>query len=272
MHKVIVSVVLFKHSYADLKPTLESLFLSPLIEKIILVDNDESEWASTLLNPKVVYVKSDGNYGFGYGHNLAIQKYARESDYFLICNPDIQFTQSEFQKIVDFAETRTEGLFLPKIVYPSGENQFGARLLPSPLNLFARRFSPKLAEKLDQNYLLKDLDLSKAYFVPYLSGCFMLFKSKSLLELDGFDERFFMYMEDIDLSRRCAEKFGTIYYPLATVLHQHEQASYKNAKLLKAHLDSAIKYFHKWGWFFDPSRDQLNTKCLDQGILKSNTQ
>lgn len=264
--KIFASIVIYKHSYNDLKETLDSLCACEVIEKVILVDNDESDWASQFHHPRVIYEKSAGNFGFGYAHNFAIRKYAKESDYFLICNPDIQFTRSEFQKILDFAETRAEGLFLPKIVYPSGENQFGARLLPSPLNLFARRFSSKLAEKLDQNYLLKDLDLSKSYFVPYLSGCFMLFKSKCLLELDGFDERFFMYMEDIDLSRRCAEKFGTIYYPLATIIHHHEQASYKNAKLLKAHLESAIKYFHKWGWFFDPSRDQLNAKCLDQGI------
>lgn len=272
MANIIISIVIYKHSYLDIKSTLDSLFEINGLLKIILVDNDSSDWAPTFNHPKIVYEKSTGNFGFGYGHNLAIRKYATYSDYFLICNPDIQFKKSEFEKLIDFASRRTEGLFLPKIVYPSGENQFGARLLPTPLNLFARRFSPKLAEKLDQNYLLKDLDLSKPYFVPYLSGCFMLFKSNCLLELDGFDERFFMYMEDVDLSRRCAEKFGTIYYPLATVIHHHEQASYKNAKLLKAHLESAIKYFHKWGWFFDPSRDQLNTRCLDQRILKINKQ
>lgn len=272
MKNVTASIVLYKHSYEDIKLTLDCLISSPYIVQIILIDNGGAEWVEGMKLHKVKYTKSQGNYGFGYGHNIAIKKYADSGDFFLICNPDIHFDQNEFHKLIDFAETRTEGLFLPKIVYPSGENQFGARLLPSPLNLFARRFSSKLAEKLDQNYLLKDLDLSKPYFVPYLSGCFMLFKSNCLLELDGFDERFFMYMEDIDLSRRCAEKFGTIYYPLATVIHHHEQASYKNAKLLKAHLESAIKYFHKWGWFFDPSRDQLNTKCLDQGILKSNKQ
>ena len=262
--KIFASIVIYKHSYNDLKETLDSLCACEVIEKVILIDNDESDWASQLNHPKVIYEKSAGNFGFGYGHNLAIQKYAKESDYFLICNPDIQFTQSEFQKLVDFAETRTEGLFLPKIVYPSGENQFSARLLPSPLNLFARRFSSKLAEKLDQNYLLKDLDLSKSYFVPYLSGCFMLFKSKCLLELDGFDERFFMYMEDVDLSRRCASKFGNVYYPLAKVTHLHERASHKNINLLKAHLKSAFQYFNKWGWFYDSERNILNRNCLKQ--------
>ena len=262
--KIFASIVIYKHSYNDLKETLDSLCACEVIEKVILIDNDESDWASQFHHPKVIYEKSAGNFGFGYGHNLAIQKYAKESDYFLICNPDIQFTQSEFQKLVDFAETRTEGLFLPKIVYPSGENQFSARLLPSPLNLFARRFSSKLAEQLDQNYLLKDLDLSKSYFVPYLSGCFMLFKSKCLLELDGFDERFFMYMEDVDLSRRCASKFGNVYYPLAKVTHLHERASHKNINLLKAHLKSAFQYFNKWGWFYDSERNILNRNCLKQ--------
>ena len=109
--------------------------------------------------------------------------------------------------MLDFAQSRPEGLFLPKIVYDTGEDQHGARLIPTPLNLFARRFSPSFAKKLDQQYLLKDYSLNQPYFVPYLSGCFMLFCSMALLKLGGFDERYFMYLENFDLSRRCAEKF-----------------------------------------------------------------
>lgn len=264
MDKVNVSIVVYKHSYADLALTLSSLLSSELINKIILVDNDQSDWAASFLHPKVVYIKSEGNYGFGYGHNIAIRKFAKETDFFLICNPDIVFEASEFDKLVSFASIRSEGLFLPKIVYENGENQYGARLLPSPFNLFARRFSPKIAEKLDQDYLLKDFDLSQPVFAPYLHGCFMLFRSKALLELNGFDERFFMYMEDVDLARRCAEKFGNMYYPLAHITHLHEQGSYKNKFLLKAHLKSAWQYFNKWGWLYDTGRKKLNNKCLEQ--------
>lgn len=264
MSKVITSIVLYKHSYAELKATLNSLFAVPSIDKVILVDNHQSDWAATLLHPKVIYEKSAGNFGFGYGHNTAIRKYAAESDYFLICNPDIYFEAEEFEKLINFAQTQSEGLFLPKIIYENGENQYGARLLPSPLNLFARRFSPAYAKKLDQQYLLKKFSITQPVFVPYLSGCFMLFRSDVLSNLGGFDERFFMYMEDVDLSRRCAEKFGTIYYPYATVIHQHEQASYKNPELLKAHLKSALQYFNKWGWYYDSARKKLNKMCLRQ--------
>ena len=156
MPKTIASIVLYKHSYAELKATLDSLFATPSIEKVILVDNHSSDWAATFQHPKVVYEKSEGNFGFGYGHNIAIRKYAPKSDYFLICNPDIYFDSEQFAQLLDFAQSRSEGLFLPKIVYDTGEDQHGARLIPTPLNLFARRFSPSFAKKLDQQYLLKD--------------------------------------------------------------------------------------------------------------------
>lgn len=259
---IICSIVLFKHLESELMPTLQCLVNSPYITKLILVDNDISDWAVSFQHEKIVYLKSAGNFGFGYGHNLAIKKYASQSDFFLICNPDILFEIEQFEKFVLYALSRPEGLFLPKIVYPNGENQFGARLLPSPINLFVRRFSRKLAVKLDHKYLLQEYDITKPVFVPYLSGCFMLFKSEKLLALNGFDERFFMYMEDIDISRRCAEVFGTLYCPQFSIVHTHEQASYKSGILLKAHLRSAFLYFSKWGWLYDSKRKILNEKCI----------
>lgn len=265
---IIVSIVIYQHSYADLKLTLDSLFLSPLIHKIILIDNDQSDWAVNFNHEKIIYLKTNGNYGFGYGHNHAIKKYAKESDYFLICNPDIWFEQKEFEKFIRFVKSRSEGLFIPKITYPNGENQYSARLLPSPINLFARRFTSKFADKLDQQYLLKNFDLNKEFFSPSISGCFMLFRSSVLIKLGGFDERFFLYMEDIDISRRCAKKYGAIYYPLAKVIHQHNQESYRNSSLLKIHLKSAFFYFNKWGWFYDSDRKKLNNRCLNQSTHK----
>ncbi|WP_333978672.1 glycosyltransferase [Acinetobacter colistiniresistens] len=262
MTRIISSIVLYKHTYVELRATLDSLIASDYIKKIILVDNDESDWAPEFEHEKVIYLKSDGNFGFGYGHNLAIKNYVSDSNLFLICNPDITFEESEFAQLVNFVKDRKEGLFLPKIVYANGENQFGARLLPTPLNLFARRFSKKWAVRLDQQYLLKNYTIHKSMFAPYLSGCFMLFRSEALETLKGFDERFFMYMEDVDLSRRCAQQFGTLYCPQFSVVHAHEQASYKSTKLLKAHIQSAILYFNKWGWLYDSNRKLLNDKCI----------
>ncbi|NHC03373.1 glycosyltransferase family 2 protein [Acinetobacter sp. 187] len=267
--KVIASIVIYKHSYQELKPTLDSLIDTPSIEKIVLVDNDSSDWAYKNLDPKIIYIKSEGNFGFGYGHNLAIKGYAKSCDYFLVCNPDIAFESEQFDQLLNFASKNEAGLYLPRILKGDGTDQHGARLLPTPFNLFARRFSPEWGNKLDQKYLLKQYTIKEPIFAPNLIGCFMLFDSKKLIELNGFDERFFMYMEDVDLSRRCADKFGAIYFPNAYVTHLHEQGSYKKKTLLKAHLKSAYQYFNKWGWLNDPEREKINSICINQFKQKS---
>jgi len=257
------SLVLYQHTLADIQTTLNSLFRTDSVDKVILVDNGGCDWANRLDNPKISYIKAERNGGFGYGHNLAIHKYAHLSDYYLICNPDIGFDPKELEKLLEIAKASPRGLYSPKIIYPDGTDQYGQRLLPTPLNLFARRFLPDyVSKKLDDRYLLKTLEIEMPVPVPSVSGSFMLFRSECLLTLGGFDERYFMYMEDIDLSRRCAVKFGVLYVPSACVIHEHQQASYKNKALLKAHIISAIKYFNKWGWVFDRQRGRINKKTI----------
>jgi GT2 family glycosyltransferase len=101
-------------------------------------------------------------------------------------------------------------------------------------------------------------------FVPYLSGCFMLLRQESLRKIGLFDERFFMYPEDIDLSRRMAVCYDTLFFPLATVTHEHGAASRKSLRMLLIHLVNIFKYFNKWGWIHDPIREQLNCRTLKQ--------
>lgn len=258
------SLVLYQHTLTDIQTTLDSLLNTASVNKVILVDNGGCDWANHLDNPKISYIKAERNGGFGYGHNLAINEYAHLSDYFLICNPDIDFDPNQLEKLLKVAQSSSAGLYSPKIIYPDGSDQYGQRLLPTPLNLFARRFFPQyVSDKLDDRYLLKTLAVNQPATIPNASGSFMLFRSECLLALGGFDERYFMYMEDIDIARRCAVKFGTLYVPNACVIHEHQQASYKNKALLKAHIISAIKYFNKWGWLYDKQRRQINKDTID---------
>lgn len=258
------SIVLYYHEYNDIQKTLDSLLSSYYLKKIILVDNGGCEWANDLKNQNIIYLKSPKNGGFGYGHNLAIYQYVKDCEFFLVCNPDVYFDGEQLDELIETARGRDEGLFSPKILYPNGENQYGQRLLPTPLNLFARRFLPKvLSDKLDETYLLKNKVFNQPVFVPNISGCFMLFRSSALLKLNGFDENIFMYLEDIDLSRRCAARYGNCFVPSVHIYHEHGQGSYHNSRLLKYHIQSAIYYFNKWGWWFDKQRDELNQKVYE---------
>ncbi len=105
--------------------------------------------------------------------------------------------------------------------------------------------------------------------VPSLSGCFMMLRTDILKKTGGFDERFFMYCEDLDLCRRIGSLSKTVFYPGVTVIHNYEKGSYKNVNLLKYHIISAVKYFQKWGWLFDHQRKKINKDTLKKlGYIK----
>ena len=142
---------------------------------------------------------------------------------------------------------------MPKIIYPDGSTQCLCKLLPTPFDLILRRFNPftKINNILQLRYELRFTSYDSEFESPTLSGCFMMLKSSLLKEVGGFDQRFFMYLEDVDLCRRIGELGKLVYYPKVCVVHNYEKGSYGNKKLLKYHAFSAIKYFNKWGWIFD---------------------
>ena len=95
-------------------------------------------------------------------------------------------------------------------------------------------------------------------------GCFMFLRMKAIENVGMFDENIFMYTEDIDLTRRIHNLYKTISWPEVTIIHAHKRGSYKNKKLLKIHIISAIKYFNKWGWIFDKERRNWNHTILKE--------
>jgi hypothetical protein len=99
--------------------------------------------------------------------------------------------------------------------------------------------------------------------VPYLSGCFMFFRNAALEKSGLFDERFFMYFEDTDLTRRMHRHYRTVYYPHTYICHEYRKDSYKSLRLLGIHILSAVKYFFKWG-VIDRERKIINAAVLEK--------
>ena len=161
---------------------------------------------------------------------------------------------------------------MPKLIYPAGELQYLCKLLPSPIDLIFRRFIPfkKWKDAINRKYELHSFGYDKIMNIPNLSGCFMFLRTEALKKIGLFDENIFMYLEDIDLNRRIHSQYKTIYYPDATVIHEHQKESYKSKKLLKAHIKSAIYYFNKYGWFFDKERTSINKNIINI-VTKKNT-
>jgi GT2 family glycosyltransferase len=77
-----------------------------------------------------------------------------------------------------------------------------------------------------------------------------------------------MYMEDVDFTRRMQRNYDTLFYPYVSIIHKFEKESYTNPVLMRYHINSAIKYFNKWGWLFDKERKKINEKTFQQLNLK----
>ncbi|MBB6062817.1 hypothetical protein HNP65_001269 [Thermosipho japonicus] len=272
MVDVVISIVLYNNSEEQVKRTIFSILKSKLDLKVILIDNSCHDNLRNLIsidNRRIEYIFNNANFGFGRAHNVALKKSIEESvPYHLVLNPDVFFEEFVLEELYTFMKKNDDiGLIMPKVLYPDGKIQYLCKLLPTPIDLIGRRFFnfdpfKKIVEKRNEIYELRFTNYDKVMEVPNLSGCCMFLNVKYLKKTGLFDERFFMYLEDTDLSRRIHKVARTIYFPYVYVYHEYKKGSYKNFKLLRYHIDSAIKYFNKWGWFFDKERDYVNNHIL----------
>lgn len=272
MVKLSASIVLYKTKTEDLKKVIDSYFAYQGEKQLFLVDNSPSDELKNVItmypNNDIYYIFNNANMGYGKAHNIAIRKSIEQGlPYHIILNPDIIIEKGALEKLTDYMELHPEvGNIMPKITYPNGELQYLCKLLPRPIDLIFRRFLPweKIRNKINERYELRFFNYNEIMNIPNLSGCFMFLRTKALEKIGLFDENIFMYIEDIDLNRRIHNVYRTIYYPNATVVHEHQKESYKNKKLLKAHIQSAIYYFNKYGWFFDKDRSNINRNILEK--------
>ena len=244
------------HSVLQEKESLHTLYV---------VDNSPTDRLRQNCDAQVNYIFSGENLGFGKANNIAMQKSLDEDvSYHLLVNPDISFEKGVIEKLIAFMDENPDiGLVAPKVLYPDGSVQHLCKLMPTPFDLIGRRFfgwGPFRAyvDKRNKKYEMQDSGYDKQMDVPILSGSFMMIRTSVLKEVGLFDERYFMYLEDFDLCRRIGEVSRTVFNPEVAVIHEYEKGSYFNRRLFKHHILSALKYFNKWGWFFDKRRDVVN--------------
>jgi GT2 family glycosyltransferase len=268
MHQLTCSVVLYNNNINVICKTIESVLKSHLSIKLFLIDNSETDDLKKMAcNGTIEYVFNNNNIGFGNAHNIALQKAANFAPYHLVLNPDIEFPQGVLEEIFQFMEKhKAIGQLMPKVFYENGELQKLCHLIPTPLDLIGRRFfqNQEWTQKLNKRYELENFDYSHCAIIPNLSGCFMFLRRAVLQKVGEFDKRFFMYMEDVDLTRRMHVVSETLYYPYVCISHKYEKESYSNPVLMRYHINSAIKYFNKWGWLQDKERKIINEKTLHQ--------
>ena len=217
---------------------------------LYIVDNASTDGTVQYIKetfPSVVVIESQQNSGFGAGHNKVIPFLS--SKYHVVINPDILLKEDVITALCDYADAHDDvGLLSPQIRFEDGRvQQLGKR------NPTVRYLGTHWFHKGDEpnrtmiEYCMLDKPQDAPFEITNATGCFMFFRTAAFLDLGGFDERFFMYLEDCDIARRAAEKYKVLHYPMANVYHLWERGSKKSKKLLLIHIKSILLYFLKWG-------------------------
>ena len=224
----------------------------------LFVNNAPGDGTSEMIReqfPWVTVIDAPGNLGFGKSNNLASLQATGE--YLMLLNPDITVFEGEMEKLLACADVHPEaGMVGPKLLNPDRTVQHWYYRFPTPLvPIYRRTYLGKTAcgAQALAKYFMSDSDPDATQEVDGFFGSAMLVRRKVYQQLNGFDERFFMYFEDIDLCRRMWEQGWRVRYaPSSKFVHYYQRESYTRNPfrfianpLVRIHIKSGIHYFWK---------------------------
>lgn len=213
--------------------------------KIYLIDNGSSDGTVEYVKehyPTVCVIENGRNVGFGKAHNKVIKKI--NSKYHIVCNPDIIIDRDVIGELCEFMENDPSvAMVTPKIMSADGTEQHLQKRRPRFKYLLSGRLP--FLRKLREEYTRQNENLTEPTEIEFSTGCFFVIRTDVFKMLSGFDDRFFMYFEDADISDRVRAFGKLIFYPKTYVIHLWERSSSKNIKYLLIHICSMFKYFLK---------------------------
>jgi len=224
------------------------------IGKIIIVDNGSVDGSENLQieSNQVLLIKNPSNYGFGKACNIGAKQ--GNCDYVLFLNPDTILEPNTLKKTINYMEkdsNRMVGISGIQLCYENGNVARHSGRFPSPLSFFMRS-SGLHKTFLSLDHVSTEWNHLDSREVPHVIGAYYFVRKKLFNSLNGFDERFFVYLEDLDFSLR-AHKLGFKTHFIATIKSVHIAGGTSRqvkAKRLFYSLRSRIIYSYKHFNFF----------------------
>lgn len=210
--------------------------------EIIVVDNqspDDSCEMVKALFPKVKLITNTENYGFSKGNNIGVAQ--AKGEYVCILNPDTVVAEDTFETTLKFIEDKSEiGILGCRLI--DGQGRFlpeSKRYIPTPIVAIKKMLG------FTDSYYVKTLGQISFGRVPVLVGAFMFMKKNLYLEVEGFDEDYFMYGDDIDLSFKVQKAgFHNMYFGRTSIIHYKGESTLKD-KVYAKRFYGAMQIFYK---------------------------
>ena len=254
----VVSIILVSYNsvaFIHSCPSSIQQCLPGLAHEIVVVDNHSQDHSCQLIRmrfPGLVLIENPSNLGFGRAANQGFRK--ARGKYLLILNPDVTLLPGAVEKAINFLDGHSEvALLLPKLLNPDGTLQFSCRtFFDFPTLLFRRTPLGKVFpnHRVIREHLMMDWNHDEVREVDWGMGACMLLRREAIKDGNLFDERFFLYFEDIDLCFRLKNEGGkVIYYPEAAMVHYYVRESARGLinRAKWEGFKSLIKFYFKHG-------------------------
>jgi N-acetylglucosaminyl-diphospho-decaprenol L-rhamnosyltransferase len=203
--------------------------------KVIITENvpDGEPLRLSQVSHEIEIIRNTRTKGFGANHNAAFARCRTE--FFCVANPDIRLRADPFGPLSAPLSTRRAAAVAPLVLSRQGSIEDSARHYPTFASLVRKAFTrgTKPDYAIDQG----------AIEVDWVAGMFVLFTTEAYGAVGGFDERYFLYYEDVDICRRLrARGYKILYEPAVAVIHDARRASRRNPRLMRIHAASALRY------------------------------
>tara|TARA_B100000674_G_C37916370_1_gene951165 strand:+ start:295 stop:1083 length:789 start_codon:yes stop_codon:yes gene_type:complete len=202
------------------------------------------------------FIFFEQNLGYGRAANRLFSQLESPPPYIAVLNTDIFWNSGAFENMHFWIRSNPDvGMLVPKILNERGELQYLCKKNPTVLALLSRRFlhhsiKPSWLKRYDKWFVMSSCNYDSVLDLTYLSGCCMVIRSSTFRQVGGFDERFFLYLEDADLCRSISRIARCVHLPIVSVTHKWGRGNYLKLRLMFVNVISAWKYFAKWGWVF----------------------
>ncbi len=201
---------------------------------------------------RVRTVKGHGNIGYGAGQNRALETVS--SDYHLILNPDVFLERNSLLEGLRYLDEHAEvAMLVPQGFDPQNEYARLSKRHPSLLVLLLRALAIKSSDGLLGRRVARytyggELPCDAPMSITLASGCFMLCRTDTLKKVNGFDERYFLYFEDYDLSLRVKNYGQIVELPQARITHYGGHTARRDLWRVMHFLRSGVRFFNRYGW------------------------
>lgn len=232
-----VTASIVSHGHGSMvRGLLEDLRGCPEVARVVVTQNipERTEYPE---DGHVEIIRNTEPRGYGANQNAAFA--ITKSAFLCVLNPDIRLKQNPFPQLLKAFDDPSVALVAPKIISPDGSEEDSARKFPTARDLLSKAFG-----RHDGTY--SETSENGLIYPDWLAGMFLFLHGDAFRKVGGFDERFFLYYEDVDLCWRLRrDGFQVVQDRSVSVVHDARRESHRNVKFARWHLASMARYFIK---------------------------